>query len=161
MGRWPDGQNSWSSLDLDFVSQPRNLKQRLGKADPPRVADFDQLGSNHDQPPKTCSHCSHVGSLRVSLLWLTRPLRGRQGVSGARSQFMAACPLEGPVGRCRISRGSVCRPTLHVQSSSHLRFASHTRAQLQTQGRDHLQDGVKARTALSRQGFVEALPGKP
>jgi len=160
MGRWPDGQNPWSSLDLDFVNQPRNLKQRLGQADPPRVADFYQLGSNHDQPPKTCSHCSNVGGLRVSLLWLTRPLSGRQGVSGARSQFMPACPLEGPVGRCRISTGSVCRPSLHVQSSSHLRFASHTRAQLQTQGRDHLQDGVKARTALSRQGFVEALPGK-
>jgi len=71
MGRWPDGQNSWSSLDLDFVSQPRNLKQRLGEADPPRVADFDQLRSNHDLTPKTCSHCSHVGSFRVPLLWLT------------------------------------------------------------------------------------------
>ena len=71
MSRWPDGQNPWSSLDLDFVSQTRNLKQRLGEADPPRVADFDQLRSNHDQTPKTCPHCSHVDSLRVSLLWLT------------------------------------------------------------------------------------------
>ncbi len=78
MSRWPDGQNPWSSIDLDFVSQPRNLKQRLGDADPPRVADFDQLRSNHDQTLKTCSHCSHVGSLRVSLLWLTLPLSGRQ-----------------------------------------------------------------------------------
>ncbi len=34
MGSWPDGQNPWSGLDLDLVSQPRNLKQRLCEADP-------------------------------------------------------------------------------------------------------------------------------
>jgi|GEM_PF-6379887 hypothetical protein len=49
MSRWPDGQNPWSRLDLDVVSQPRDLKQRLGKTDPSRVADFDQLCSNHNR----------------------------------------------------------------------------------------------------------------
>ena len=66
MSRWPDGQNPWSSLDLDFVSQPRNLKQRLGEAYPSRVADFDQPRSNHDHNRQTCSHCSHVGNDRAS-----------------------------------------------------------------------------------------------
>lgn len=80
----------------------------------------------------------------------TLPLSGRQRVSGARSDFMVAFLLQGLVRRCRISTGSVCGPTPDLQGSSHLRFASHTRAQLQTQGRDHLQDGVKARTELSR-----------
>ena len=66
MSRWPDGQNPWSCLDLDFVSQARNLQQRLGEAYPSRVADFDQLRSNHDHTRQTCSHCSHVGSHRAS-----------------------------------------------------------------------------------------------
>ena len=43
MSRGPDGQNPWSCFDLDFVSQPRNLKQGLGEADPSRITDFDQL----------------------------------------------------------------------------------------------------------------------
>ncbi len=60
MGRWPDGQNPWSSLDLDFVSQPRNLKQWLGETDPSRIADFDQLRSNHGHTLQTCSHCSYA-----------------------------------------------------------------------------------------------------
>jgi hypothetical protein len=50
MSRWPDGQNPWSGLDLDLISQPGNFKQRFGEADPSRVADFDQLRSNHHQP---------------------------------------------------------------------------------------------------------------
>ncbi len=80
---------------------------------------------------------------------------------GWRSRLLlVACPLKGLVRRYRISTGSVCGPTPHPQSSSHLPFASHTRAQLQPQGRDHRQDGIKARTALSRQGLVEALPRK-
>lgn len=29
MSKGPDGQNPWSCLDLDFVRQRRNLKQRL------------------------------------------------------------------------------------------------------------------------------------
>ena len=65
MGSWPDGQNPWSGLDLDLVSQPRNLKQRLCEADPSRVANFDQLRPNQDHTLQTCSHCSHVGSLRA------------------------------------------------------------------------------------------------
>jgi hypothetical protein len=47
MSRGPDGQNPWSCLNLDFVSQPRNLRQRLGETDPSRITDFDQLCSNH------------------------------------------------------------------------------------------------------------------
>ena len=65
MSRWPDGQNPWSRLNFDFVSQPRNLKQRLGEANPSRVADFDQLCSNHHHTPQTCSHCSHSDNLRA------------------------------------------------------------------------------------------------
>ncbi|CAK6686496.1 hypothetical protein IFHNHDMJ_00011 [Synechococcus sp. CBW1107] len=66
MSGWPDGQNPWSRFDLDFVSEPRNLKQWLGEADPSRVADFDQLRSHHDYTQHTCSHCSHGGDFRAS-----------------------------------------------------------------------------------------------
>ncbi len=59
MSRWPDGQKPWSCLNLDVVNQPRNLKQRLGKTDPSRVADFDQLCANHVHTLEMCSHCSH------------------------------------------------------------------------------------------------------
>jgi hypothetical protein len=68
MYRWPDGQNPWSSLDLDFVSQPRNLKQRLGETDPSRIADFDQLRSNHGHTLHACPHCSHACDFSASPL---------------------------------------------------------------------------------------------
>ena len=71
MSRWPDGQNPWSSLDLDFVSQPRNLKQRLGEADPPRIADFDQLRSNHDKPRVRAHIVATLAAFALSLAWLT------------------------------------------------------------------------------------------
>ncbi len=53
MSRWPDGQNPWRRLDLDFASQPRNLKQRFCETDPSRVADFDKLRSNHGHSLRT------------------------------------------------------------------------------------------------------------
>ena len=90
----------------------------------------------------------------------TLPLSVRQGGIGIEADPTAAFPLQGLVRRCRITTGSVYAPTPHLQSSCHLRFTSHTRTQLQTQGRDQLQDGFKARTALSRQGLAEALPGQ-
>ena len=68
--------------------------------------------------------------------------------------------MNGCVRRCRFSTGSACGPTHEMQNSSHLRFTSHTGAQLQAKCRDDLQDGVEAWAALSRQGLVEALPGK-
>ena len=95
--------------------------------------------------------CQAFGRLWLSTPELpTLPLSGRQGVSGERSDFMVACPLQGLVRRGRISTGIAYGPTPHLQSSSYLRIISHTRAQLQTKGHDHLQDGVKARTARSR-----------
>jgi hypothetical protein len=48
MERWPDCQNPWSRFNLDFVSQPRDLKQRLSETDPSGIADLDQLCPNHD-----------------------------------------------------------------------------------------------------------------
>ena len=72
MSRGPDGQNPWSCLDFNFVSQPRNLKQGLGKADPSRITDFDQPRSNHGHTLQTCLHCSHACDFSASpLLWLT------------------------------------------------------------------------------------------
>ena len=71
MSRWPDGQNPWSSFDLDFVSQTRNLKQRLGEADPPRIADFDQLRSNHDKPRVRAHIVATLAAFALSLAWLT------------------------------------------------------------------------------------------
>ena len=88
MSRRPDGQNPWSRLDFDFVSQPRNLKQRLGKTDPSRVADFYQLCPNHGHTLQTCSHCSHGGSFRASpLLWLTLAITCPQTVIGEDTQM--------------------------------------------------------------------------
>lgn len=89
----------------------------------------------------------------------TLPLSGRQEAIAFKDST-AACPLQGLVRRCRISTGSVCGATARKQSSSHLRFTSHTGAQLQAKGRDDLEDGVKARAPLSRQGLVEAFPGQ-
>ncbi|MEA5416605.1 hypothetical protein [Synechococcus sp. BA-132 BA5] len=80
----------------------------------------------------------------------TLPLSGRQEAIAIEADSTAACPLQGLVRRCRIFTSSVCGPTPHLQSSRHLRFTSHTGAQLQPKGRDNLQDGVKARTTLSR-----------
>jgi hypothetical protein len=65
MSRGPDGQKPWSCFDLDFVSQPRNLKQGLGEADTSRITDFDQLCSNHHHTPQTYSNYSHDGNLRA------------------------------------------------------------------------------------------------
>lgn len=89
---------------------------------------------------------------RSTACWIriTLTLSGRQGVPGTRSELVVACPLQGLVRRCRISTGIVCGPTPHLQSSSYLRFASHTRAQLQAKGRNDLQNGVEAGAALSR-----------
>jgi len=53
MSRWPDCQKPWSRLDLDFVSQPRDLKYWLGEADPSGIADLDQPCSNHDRTLRT------------------------------------------------------------------------------------------------------------
>jgi hypothetical protein len=63
----------------------------------------------------------------------TLPLSGRQEAIAIEAGLTAACPLQVLVRRCRISTGSVCGPTPHPQNSSHVRFAAHTRAQLQTQ----------------------------
>lgn len=90
----------------------------------------------------------------------TLPLSGRQEAIAVKADSKAACPLQGLVRRCRISTGSDCGPTPRKQGSSHLRFTSHTGAQLQSKGRDDLQDGVKARAPLSRLGLVETFPGK-
>jgi hypothetical protein len=79
MSRWPDGQNPWSSLDLDFVSQPRNLKQRLGEADPPRIADFDQLRSNHDKPRVRAHIVATLAAFALSVAWLTLAITRLQG----------------------------------------------------------------------------------
>jgi hypothetical protein len=81
---------------------------------------------------------------------LTLPLSGRQEAIAIEADLTAACPLQGLVRRCRISTGSVCGPTPHLQSSSHICLTSHTGAQLQSKSRDDLEDGVKARAALSR-----------
>ena len=87
MSRWPDGQNPWSSLDLDFVSQPRNLKQRLGEADPPRIADFDQLRSNHDKPRVRAHIVATLAAFALSLAWLTpRSEAGRNPSIGTSSR---------------------------------------------------------------------------
>jgi hypothetical protein len=104
-------------------------------------------------------HQSNTSGFGLKIL-RTLPLSVRQGGIGIEADPTAAFPLQGLVRRCRITTGSVCRPTPKLHRSGYLRFTSHTRAQLQTQGRDHLQDGFKARTALSRQGLVEALPGQ-
>jgi hypothetical protein len=53
MGRWLDPQKPWSRLNLDFVSQPGDLKQWLGETDPSGITDLDQLCSNHDRTHKT------------------------------------------------------------------------------------------------------------
>jgi len=63
MCRWPDGQNPWSSLDLNFVAQARNLKQRLGETDPSRITDFDKLRSNQGNP---CRRAHIVFTLATS-----------------------------------------------------------------------------------------------
>jgi len=94
---------------------------------------------------------------------LTLPLIGRQeaiAIVAIEADSTAAGPLQRVVRRCRISTSGDCGPTPRQQSSSHLRFTSHTGAQLESKGGDDLQDGVKARAALSRQSLVEALPGK-
>jgi hypothetical protein len=94
-------------------------------------------------------HLLH-GSVSLSGIRLTLPLSGRQEAIGIEPESQVACPLQGLVRRCRVSTGIVYGPMPHLQSSGHLRIISHTRAQLQAKGRDYLQDGVKARTALSR-----------
>jgi len=96
----------------------------------------------------------------IKLHSLTLPLSGRQGDLAISADSTVACPLEGLVRRCRFFTGKHGRPLPRQQRSSHLRFTSHTCAQLQSKSRDDLQDGVKAGAALSRVGLIEALPGE-
>jgi hypothetical protein len=98
MGRWPDGKNPWSSLDLDFVSQPCNLKQRLGETDPSRIDYFDQLRSNHGHTPQTCSRCNHAFDFGASSLhWLTLAITWQQGFNATKGSHLKAAQVYGSV----------------------------------------------------------------
>jgi hypothetical protein len=87
------------------------------------------------------------------------PLSGRQETIAIEADLMAACPLKWLVRRCRFSTGILSEPSLRHQSSGYLRFNPHTSAQLQAQGRYDLEDGVKTRTALSRQCLIQTFSG--
>jgi len=65
---WADGLMAsppWSRLNLDFVIQTSNLKQRFGQTDPSRVDDSDQLRSNQGQNLQVCLHCRNARDLRA------------------------------------------------------------------------------------------------
>jgi hypothetical protein len=85
---------------------------------------------------------------------LTLPLSGRLRDLAISADSTVACPIEGLVRRCRFFKGKHGRPLPRQQRSSHLRFTSHTCAQLQSKSRDDLQDGVKAGV-----GCCQALAG--
>ena len=60
MGRGPDRQHARSSLDVDLIRKPRNLKQRLRETDAPGVPDVDKLPPNHGDLSQACSFLSHL-----------------------------------------------------------------------------------------------------
>jgi hypothetical protein len=94
--------------------------------------------------------CRGMKCIGSSTIFRTLPLSGRQGAISIEEDSKAACPLQGLVRRCRFFTGSHCGPLHRQENSSHLRLTSHTGAQFRAKGRDELQDGVKARAALTR-----------
>lgn len=113
----------------------------------PRIFDTTSVSQlwGYCQPANTFCQPSHR---------LTLPLSGRLRDLAISADSTVACPIEGLVRRCRFFKGKHGRPLPRQQRSSHLRFTSHTCAQLQSKSRDDLQDGVKAGV-----GCCQALAG--
>ena len=151
IGSWPPSLHQWSERRHSLSAQnkyelatPRSTRERKQGGSRPSAAFFYLL------------KLEIIASWRImrSRLHLTLPLSGRLRDLAISADSTVACPIEGLVRRCRFFKGKHGRPLPRQQRSSHLRFTSHTCAQLQSKSRDDLQDGVKAGV-----GCCQALAG--